>query len=103
MCGGVWVSGDSVVSPLAGDLNRLHMEPVQEKVEIEGATSGSEQCKTEEHSILDELRQIEQHWHSSQTHKHQRVNITRSFFFNFTSYKFLTNKYHLCDKMLEAE
>ncbi|XP_060766750.1 uncharacterized protein zgc:113184 isoform X2 [Neoarius graeffei] len=72
-------AGDSVVSPLAGDLNRLHMEPVQEKVEIKGATSGSEQCKTEEHSILDELRQIEQHWHSSQTHKQQRRPWSSSF------------------------
>lgn len=97
----VWVSGDSVVSPLAGALNRLYLEPVQEKVEVDRAAAASGQCETEERSILDELRQVQQRWYSSQTPKQQqqqqRVNINTSYRFSFTSYsQFLTNKPHLC-------
>ncbi|GAA6101919.1 uncharacterized protein zgc:113184 [Tachysurus ichikawai] len=63
------ITGDPVVSPLAGALNRLHLEPAQEKEEDDGASGW---CETKEHSIWDELRQVEQHWHSSQRPKQQQ-------------------------------
>ncbi|XP_053083194.1 uncharacterized protein zgc:113184 isoform X1 [Pangasianodon hypophthalmus] len=65
------ITDDSVVFPLAGALNRLHLEPVQEKAKVDGEASASGQCETEKCSILDELRQVEQRWYSSQTPKQQ--------------------------------
>ncbi|KAF5901072.1 TRAF family member-associated NF-kappa-B activator-like isoform X1, partial [Clarias magur] len=65
------ITDDSVVSPLDGAFNRLHLEPVQEKEEVDGAASASGQRETEERSILDELRQVEQRWYNSQTPKQQ--------------------------------
>ncbi|XP_027024595.2 uncharacterized protein zgc:113184 [Tachysurus fulvidraco] len=81
------ITGDPVVSPLAGALNRLHLEPAQEKEEEDGAASASGWCETKERSIWDELRQVEQHWHSSQRpkqqqqqqHQHQRRLWSSSF------------------------
>ncbi|KAK2821674.1 hypothetical protein Q7C36_021017 [Tachysurus vachellii] len=66
------ITGDPVVSPLAGAFNRLHLEPAQEKEEEDGAASASGWCETKERSIWDELRQVEQHWHSSQRPKQQQ-------------------------------
>ncbi|XP_053509000.1 uncharacterized protein zgc:113184 isoform X1 [Ictalurus furcatus] len=71
------ITGDSAVSPLAGALNRLHLEPVQEKVEVDGAAAASGWCETEERSILDELRQVQQRWYSSQTPKLQQQQQQR--------------------------
>ncbi|KAI5093255.1 uncharacterized protein zgc:113184 isoform X3 [Silurus meridionalis] len=67
--------GDPGVSPLAGDLNRLHLEPVQKKVEVDGVASASGRIEKEGHSILDELRQVEHNWYSSQTSKQQSKQL----------------------------
>lgn len=92
----VSVSGDSVVLPLPEALNRMHLQPVQEKEKVEvvgvGSASASGQHKAEERSILDELRQVEQRWYSSQAPKqqqqHQLVNITIFCLFNLISKNF---------------
>ncbi|XP_046731309.1 uncharacterized protein zgc:113184 isoform X2 [Silurus meridionalis] len=68
-------TGDPGVSPLAGDLNRLHLEPVQKKVEVDGVASASGRIEKEGHSILDELRQVEHNWYSSQTSKQQSKQL----------------------------
>lgn len=80
----LWVSDDSAVFPLAGALNRLHLKPVQEKEEVDGAASASGQHETEERSILDELRQVEQRWYNSQTPKqqhHQQQRVKSPYIF----------------------
>ncbi|KAG7318798.1 hypothetical protein KOW79_017272 [Hemibagrus wyckioides] len=66
------VTDDPVVPPLAGALSRLHLEPVQEKEDVDGAASASGRGETEQSSILDELRQVEQRWHTSQRPKQQQ-------------------------------
>ncbi|KAI5622922.1 hypothetical protein C0J50_17429 [Silurus asotus] len=59
------------------DLNRLHLETVQKKVEVDGVASAlaSGRIEKEGHSILDELRQVEHNWYSSQTSKQQSKQL----------------------------
>ncbi|XP_062842678.1 uncharacterized protein zgc:113184 [Trichomycterus rosablanca] len=79
-------SGAFGTSPVVGGMKRLQLDPAQDESEqigpVEAAAAESPgQNRTEESSILEELRQAEQHWHGNQpqTMPHSRRPWSSSF------------------------
>ncbi|XP_026883776.1 uncharacterized protein zgc:113184 isoform X2 [Electrophorus electricus] len=77
-------SDDSEITAVAGGIDRLQFDPMWGEVRQDShdeATSVGfpRQQGSSEASITDELRQVEQHWHSSEAAKQQRRPWSSSF------------------------